>query len=127
MIIAEHEGNRAQFDGDEYPATPPDLGTFWEDNSGFLYFCYDYDHHDHSVYLIGVENKFSIDQAPRHSGNDYYEELFHFDNLYSPEEGTDVNYKELTNELSYTALLNLWDVIQLPEQEKRLILLGKAP
>jgi hypothetical protein len=112
---------------DEYPASEPELGTFWEDNSGYLYFCYDYDHHDHAVCLIGVKNKYSEDQAPRHSGCDYYEELFQFDNLYTPEEGTDEDYKELTDELSYEALLNLWDVIQLPEGEKRLILLGKAP
>ena len=78
MIIAEHDGVR---ECDEYPATAPELGTFWEDNSGWLYFCYDYDHHDHAVYLMGVENKYSID-TPKHNGNDYYEELFHFDHLY---------------------------------------------
>lgn len=115
---------------DEYPATAPELGTFWEDNSGWLYFCYDYDHHDHCVYLIGVENKYSID-TPKHNGNDYYEELFHFDHLYHPliveNEIADDYERTLIHDLSYEALRNLWDVLKLHEQEKRLILLGKAP
>jgi len=127
MIIAEHDGVR---ECDEYPATAPELGTFWEDDSGWLYFCYDYDHHDHAVYLMGVENKYSID-TPKHNGNDYYEELFHFDHLYHPliveREELDDYERTLIHGLSYQSLRNLWDVLKLHEQEKRLILLGKAP
>ena len=127
MIIAEHDGVR---ECDEYPATAPELGTFWEDDSGWLYFCYDYDHHDHAVYLMGVENKYSID-TPKHNGNDYYEELFHFDHLYHPliveREELDDYERTLIHDLSYQSLRNLWYVIMLHEKEKRLILLGKAP
>jgi hypothetical protein len=126
MIIAEHEGDRVEWECDEYPAGPPDLGSFWADNDGFIYFCYDYDHTDHAVYLLGVGNKYS-DKARRHNGEDYCEELFHFDNLYTEEVGTDEYHKTLTDELSYEALLNFWDILKLHEDEKRLILLGKAP
>lgn len=114
---------------DEYPATAPELGTFWEDNSGWLYFCYDYDHHDHCVYLLGVDNKYS--DAPKHNGYDFQEELFQFDHLYHPviveKEILDDYERTLIHDLSYESFRNLWDVLKLHEQEKRLILLGKAP
>jgi hypothetical protein len=122
--------NKDITDCDEYPATAPELGTFWEDGSGWLYFCYDYDHHDHAVCLIGVENKYSV-SCPKHNGMDYYEELFQFDHLYQPvimeEEILEDYARTVIHALSYVAFLTLWDVLKLSEGEKRLILLGKAP
>jgi hypothetical protein len=122
--------NKDITDCDEYPASQPELGTFWEDNDGWIYFCYDYDHFDHSVYLMGVENKYSIG-TPKHNTHVYYEELFQFDNLYHPiiqeEEILDDYERTIIHDLSSEALVNLWDVLKLHEQEKRLILLGKAP
>jgi hypothetical protein len=127
MVIAEHDGVR---ECDEYPASPPELHTFWEDKSGWLYLCVDYDHTDNCVFLLGVENKYSV-ESRRHNGNEYYEELFHFDHLYDPidieEEIQEDWYRTLVHGLNFSEFGYHWDNIKLQESEKEILLLGKVP
>ena len=136
MIVAEHEGNSEEWECDEYPATPPEFGSWWEDHDGYLYYVYDYDHRDHAVYLIGVDNdtsKYKLITNPfnasatRHGGMEYCEELFHFEHLYKESNGTEENHRSFANSLTYRTFIDHMEHIELPEDEKQLMLLGKVP
>ena len=96
-------------------------GTFYKDREDYLYYLYDYDVNDGSVCLEPMDDNI-IESS-------FFEHMHVFQNCYDmvPVEEARKFHEMRADWMTYGDLLEEWELIDMPEEDKIMLLLGKAP